>query len=106
MVFPAGGDVPRHPSQLYEAALEGLLLFLILNIISRRVDILRRPGLLTGVFLLGYAIARFIVEFFRLPDANLGFIWGGWLTQGQLLTLPMALVGLLLMLRRPGGHVR
>ena len=106
MVFPAGGDVPRHPSQLYEAALEGLLLFLILNIISRRVDILRRPGLLTGVFLLGYTLARFVVEFFRLPDTNIGFVWGGWLTQGQLLTVPMALVGLFLILRRPGGHVR
>ena len=106
MVFPTGGNVPRHPSQLYEAALEGVLLFLILNLITRRMDIRTRPGLLTGVFLIGYAAARFAVEFFRLPDQNLGFIWGGWLTQGQLLTVPMLVAGLVFAVRRPPLNVR
>jgi phosphatidylglycerol:prolipoprotein diacylglycerol transferase len=96
--------VPRHPSQLYEAGLEGVILFLILAAfawLSRAGD---RPGLLGGIFLLGYACCRIIVEFFRQPDAQLGFLWGG-ATMGQLLSLPVAAAGIWLigraLTRRP-----
>lgn len=97
MVFPAGGPLPRHPSQLYEAALEGLLLFLVLMFVYHR-PWGRRFGLCSGLFLLGYALGRTFVEFFREPDAQLGFLLGG-LTMGQLLSLPMALLGLWLIIR-------
>ncbi len=75
MVFPTGGSEPRHPSQLYEAFLEGAVLFAVLWALQRLPPARRRPGTLTGVFLMGYAIARIIVEFFRQPDAQLGFLW-------------------------------
>jgi phosphatidylglycerol:prolipoprotein diacylglycerol transferase len=91
-VCPAGAD-PRHPSQLYEAALEGVLLFLALRILTHRALSLRRPGLTGGAFIAGYGICRFAVEFVREPDAQLGFIAGS-LTMGMLLSLPMILVGL------------
>ncbi|MCG8356516.1 MAG: prolipoprotein diacylglyceryl transferase [Kiloniellales bacterium] len=104
MVFPHGGPAPRHPSQLYEAVLEGLVLFLVLLALSRR-GWLERPGALSGVFLIGYGLARILVEFFREPDAHLGFLFGP-VTMGQLLSLPLAVVGLLILLwarglRRP-----
>jgi phosphatidylglycerol:prolipoprotein diacylglycerol transferase len=92
IVFPGAGAAPRHPSQLYEAALEGLVLFAILAILVRR-GALRRPGLVLGAFALGYGIARICSEFFREPDAQLGFLWGG-LTMGMLLSLPMMLAGI------------
>jgi phosphatidylglycerol:prolipoprotein diacylglycerol transferase len=92
MVFPNGGPLPRHPSQLYEAALEGLLLFLVLAALIR-AGALKRPGLIIGAFALGYGIARSIGEFFREPDAQLGYLWGG-LTMGILLSLPLMLVGI------------
>jgi len=98
MVFPNGGPLPRHPSQLYEAALEGLLLFLI-QIALRNTEIGRKPGVATGVFLIGYALARGFVELFREPDAHLGFLIGG-ATMGQLLSIPMILVGALLITRQ------
>jgi len=98
MVFPNGGPLPRHPSQLYEAALEGLLLFLI-QIVLRNTEIGRKPGVATGVFLIGYALARGFVELFREPDAHLGFLIGG-ATMGQLLSIPMILVGALLITRQ------
>ncbi len=91
VLFP-GEALPRHPSQLYEAALEGVILFLILFVLARR-GALQRPGLITGVFLIGYAVSRFLVEFVREPDAQLGFLLGG-ATMGQLLSIPMALLGL------------
>jgi phosphatidylglycerol:prolipoprotein diacylglycerol transferase len=95
MVFPSGGPVPRHPSQLYEAGLEGLLLFAILGFLFWRTDARYKPGLLTGVFVLGYGLSRFFVEFFRQPDQGLEHLsWG--LTMGQTLTLPMILAGLYL----------
>jgi len=94
MVFPNGGPLPRHPSQLYEAALEGLLLFLLLGALIR-VGALKRPGLILGAFMLGYAGARSICEHFREPDAQLGFLWGG-LTMGTLLSLPLLLAGIAL----------
>lgn len=94
MVFPGAGDLPRHPSQLYEAALEGLLLFTLIWMVRRFTRAKHRPGVLTGVFLLGYGLARFAAEIFRAPDAHLGFLaWGA--TMGQLLSLPLVLVGLI-----------
>lgn len=96
-VFPGGGPLPRHPSQLYEAALEGLLLFIIIYAL-RYSRLSNKPGLLTGVFFLGYALARGFVELFRQPDAHLGFLIGG-LTMGQLLSIPMILIGIYLIFR-------
>ncbi len=94
MVFPRAGDLPRHPSQLYQLALEGVLLFLILWWYSAKP----RPRMaVSGLFLICYGVFRFVVEFFRQPDAHLGYIAFNWLTMGQLLTLPMVLVGLMLM---------
>ena len=92
MVFPNGGPEPRHPSQLYEAALEGLLLFIVLYLLVRR-GWLERTGAISGVFLIGYGLGRGFVELFREPDAHLGFILGP-LTMGQLLSLPVILAGL------------
>ena len=92
MVFPGGGPLPRHPSQLYEAALEGLVLLIVLWL-AMRAGALKRPGLVIGLFAVGYAIARTICELFREPDPQLGFLWGG-LTMGMLLSLPLMLTGL------------
>ncbi|MHA1599167.1 MAG: prolipoprotein diacylglyceryl transferase [Alphaproteobacteria bacterium] len=100
MVFPRGGPAPRHPSQLYEAALEGLVLFVLLYVLSRNETIRNRPGFLTGVFLLGYSAARAFVELFRQPDAHLGVLAAG-LTMGQWLSIPMLAGGLYLVLRKP-----
>ncbi len=93
MVFPSDVErLPRHPSQLYEAGLEGILLFLALYVLVR-LRALEVSGLLTGAFLIGYALARMAAELFREPDAHLGFRAGG-VTMGQVLSLPMALAGL------------
>ena len=92
MIFPSGGPIPRHPSQLYEAALEGLLLLAVLALLVRG-GALKRPGLIIGSFAVGYALARTFCEFFREPDAQLGFLWGG-ATMGQLLSVPLFLAGL------------
>ncbi len=92
MMFPHGGPLPRHPSQLYEAGLEGILLFLALYVLVR-LRALEVSGMLTGAFLIGYALARMAAELFREPDAHLGFLPGG-VTMGQVLSLPMALAGL------------
>ena len=89
VVFPGAGLLPRHPSQLYEAVLEGALLFGIIYLLHRRKVGLGIPAF---TFLLGYGFFRFLVEFVRQPDAHLGFLWGG-ATMGQLLSLPMILVG-------------
>lgn len=91
--FPAGDYVPRHPSQIYEALLEGLVLFAVLAALVRMQAVRDKPGVLGGVFLMGYGIARAIVEFFREPDAHLGLI-GGFISMGQILSLPMVLAGL------------
>jgi phosphatidylglycerol:prolipoprotein diacylglycerol transferase len=99
MIFPRAGDmIPRHPSQIYQALLEGLLLFIVMFTLSRSERLRVRFGFLTGAFLAGYGVARIIGEFFREPDAFLGFLWGG-ATMGQLLSIPMVLAGLWLMLR-------
>jgi phosphatidylglycerol---prolipoprotein diacylglyceryl transferase len=92
VMFPGGGPLPRHPSQLYEAALEGLLLFALLALLIR-AGALRRPGLVIGAFAVGYGVARSCAELFREPDPQLGFLWGG-LTMGMLLSLPMIVAGL------------
>jgi phosphatidylglycerol---prolipoprotein diacylglyceryl transferase len=91
MVFPNGGPIPRHPSELYEAALEGVVLFIVLGMLVR-VGALKRPGLVSGAFALGYGVARITSELFREPDAQLGFLWGG-LTMGMLLCIPLMVVG-------------
>jgi len=91
MIFPHAGPLPRHPSQLYEAALEGLLLFLVLTALIR-AGALKRPGLIIGCFAVGYAVARTFCELFREPDAQLGFLWG-YATMGQLLSAPLFLAG-------------
>jgi phosphatidylglycerol:prolipoprotein diacylglycerol transferase len=92
MVFPGAGALPRHPSQLYEAALEGVLLLFILYL-AVRMGALKRPGLATGIFGAGYGIARIACEFFREPDPQLGFLFGG-ATMGMLLSIPLILVGI------------
>jgi phosphatidylglycerol:prolipoprotein diacylglycerol transferase len=102
MVFPNGGPLPRHPSQLYEAGLEGILLFTILAVMIR-FGALKRSGLILGSFIAIYAVARIIGEFFREPDPQLGFLWGG-LTMGMLLSVPMIVAGAILIVvawRRP-----
>ncbi|OUN87547.1 prolipoprotein diacylglyceryl transferase [[Collinsella] massiliensis] len=88
----AAGDIPRHPSQLYEAFLEGIVLFAVLYVLSRRKPPLPQ-GAYLGVFVLGYGIVRFLVEFVRVPDAQLGYIFGGVITMGQLLSLPLIFIG-------------
>jgi len=97
MVFPSGGPLPRHPSQLYEAALEGLVLFIVLAALVRG-GALKRPGLIVGAFAAGYAVARTFSEFFREPDPQLGFLWGG-LTMGMLLSIPLFALGVWLIVR-------
>lgn len=96
--FPHGGYLPRHPSQLYEACLEGIVLFAVLNLMWQNEWCRKRRGFISGVFLLGYAVCRTFVEQFREPDAQLGFLWGG-LTMGQLLSVPAALGGIYLLFR-------
>lgn len=96
VIFPASGPVARHPSQLYEAVLEGLLLFIILWRMATKTHALEKPGTLAGMFIAGYGIARFIVEFFREPDVQLGLLTGG-LSMGQLLCIPMIGLGLWVM---------
>jgi phosphatidylglycerol---prolipoprotein diacylglyceryl transferase len=102
-VFPDAGPLPRHPSQLYEAFTEGLVLFVVLAVAVRRFGF-RRPGFIGGLFVFGYSVARIVCEFFREPDAQLGFLFGsslgalhGGVTMGMLLSIPMALVGALAM---------
>ena len=94
MVFPHVDQLPRHPSQLYQAALEGLLLFIILWLYSSKP---RPTASVSGLFLVGYGFFRFLVEFFRQPDVQLGYVAFGWMTQGQLLSLPMIVGGIALM---------
>ena len=95
VVFPNGGPYPRHPSQLYEAALEGLVLLVVLHLVWRRESLRSKPGVISGAFLIGYGLSRVIVEFYRQPDAHLGYLWGG-ATMGQLLSIPMILAGMAL----------
>jgi phosphatidylglycerol:prolipoprotein diacylglycerol transferase len=111
VVFPAAGPEPRHPSQIYEAFGEGLVLLLVLGIAARFVGF-RRPGTLAGLFAAGYGIARIACEFFREPDEQLGFLFGGafaslgGITMGQVLSLPMILAGILLIWLARKGWTR
>ena len=96
MVFTNGGSMPRHPSMLYEALLEGIVLMSVLWIVARKP---RPLGLLSGLFLIGYALARIPIEFVRVPDAHLNYLLFGWVTMGQLLSLPMIILGAYLIAR-------
>jgi phosphatidylglycerol:prolipoprotein diacylglycerol transferase len=98
MVFPHGGPLARHPSQLYEAGLEGLFIFTVL-MLAIRAGALKRPGLIAGTFVFLYGCARIFVEFFREPDPQLGYLAGGFVTMGMVLSLPMLAVGAWLVLR-------
>ncbi len=93
-VFPNAGPFARHPSQLYEAALEGLVLFLVLRLLTHVFLKLKQPGFIAGAFVTGYGLSRIFVEFFREPDPQLGYLAGGWLTMGMVLSTPMVLAGL------------
>ncbi|AHE56850.1 prolipoprotein diacylglyceryl transferase [Sphingomonas sanxanigenens] len=105
IVFPDGGPIPRHPSQLYEAGLEGVLLFLILALCFWKTDARYQPGKLTGIFLTGYGAFRFFVEYFRQPDAGLeNLSWG--LSMGQTLCVPMVLGGIFLIVTAKGRRKR
>ncbi len=97
VVFPHAGPLARHPSQLYEALLEGLVLFIIVWVYSTKP---RKIGSISGLFAICYGVARFLVEFVRVPDAHLGYVAFGWMTMGQVLSLPLILVGLWLFLRK------
>jgi phosphatidylglycerol:prolipoprotein diacylglycerol transferase len=97
-VFPNGGSAPRHPSQLYEFALEGVFLFLLVNMAVYRGKILTKPGRAAGLYALTYACSRIVVEFVREPDVQLGF-FGGFITMGMILSLPLIAIGVWLLLR-------
>ena len=98
-IFPTGGPEPRHPSQLYEALLEGLVLFVFLRILTHTLFKLKQPGFVAGAMITGYGAARIFVEFFREPDAHIGYLAGNWLTMGMILSLPMVLIGIWAMAR-------
>jgi len=100
IVFPTGGPFARHPSQLYEAGLEGIVLLLVLAALIFGIKAFKKPGLIAGIFVMGYGLSRIFVEFFREPDAQLGYLLGtNWLTMGMVLSTPMVLIGLWAALR-------
>lgn len=94
IIFPSGGPLTRHPTQLYESFLEGIVLFFILKAFSQKQ---RKDGSICGMFLLTYSIFRFLIEFVREPDSNLGYLAWDWLTMGQVLCIPMFIIGIFLM---------
>ena len=97
VVFAGHGDVPRHPSPLYEAATEGILLFIIMYCLYRFTGLRRRPGALGGILAMLYAVFRILCEQFRAPDVQLGFLFGtNWLTMGQLLSYVLFIVGVII----------
>jgi phosphatidylglycerol:prolipoprotein diacylglycerol transferase len=98
-VFPNGGPFARHPSQLYEAALEGLVLFLVLRLLTHSLFKLKAPGFVAGAFVAGYGASRIFVEFFREPDQHIGYLLGDWLTMGMVLSTPMVVAGIWMMAR-------
>ena len=93
IIFPNGGDVPRHPSQLYEAFFEGIVLFIILWVMMYIFDLLKKPGIISSLFILLYGLFRFFIEFFREPDQHIGLLYFEF-SMGQILSLPMILIGL------------
>jgi phosphatidylglycerol:prolipoprotein diacylglycerol transferase len=99
MVFTTADAQPRHPSMLYEAILEGLVILVIVWVVARRP---RAAGVLAGLFLVAYALARSLVELVRVPDNHLNYLFYEWVTMGQILSVPMLLLGLFLMLRKQG----
>jgi phosphatidylglycerol---prolipoprotein diacylglyceryl transferase len=99
VIFPKVGPLPRHPTQLYEALLEGLVLFLLLRFLSHSRFKLKTPGFIGGAFMAGYGLCRIAVEFVREPDTQIGYLAGGWLTMGMVLSLPMIAAGTWAMLR-------
>ncbi|MEQ9661299.1 MAG: prolipoprotein diacylglyceryl transferase [Parasphingopyxis sp.] len=103
MVFPRADELARHPSQLYEAGLEGIGLFLLLWYLFWKTEARLHPGKLVGVFLAGYGVARFTVEFFREPDDHLGLLWFQ-MSMGQLLTIPMLIGGIWLIVTAKGRY--
>lgn len=94
IIFPNAGDLPRHPSQLYEAFFEGFILFCILFYLARFTNIRKYKGCLSGIFLIGYGLSRFFIEFFREPDTQIGYIFK-YFTMGQLLTIPIIVSGIM-----------
>lgn len=94
VIFPYGGPLPRHPSQLYEALLEGAILFLIIRYATHVRFALRSPGMVAGLFGIGYALSRMAVEMVRIPDAHIGYVYGGWMTVGMVYSLPILLAGI------------
>ena len=94
IIFPSGGNIPRHPSQLYEAFFEGFLLFLILLLLLQFKKIIKSVGILTGCFISGYGFFRFFIEFFREPDNHIGLLYLDF-SMGQFLCLPMILIGII-----------
>lgn len=96
-VFPNGGPEPRHPSQLYEAMLEGFLMFFLLMFLTYRLLKLKTPGFVAGFFVFFYGCSRIFVEFFRVPDKQLGYLFGDWVTMGMILSAPLVLIGIWLM---------
>lgn len=107
IVFPMGGEVARHPSQLYEAGMEGLLMFVILYTLFWKTDARYKPGLLVGIAAIDYGLSRFLIEFVREPDAQLAWLVEQYgLSMGQLLTIPMILLGLYLVITAKGRRVR
>lgn len=105
VIFPGAGPLPRHPSQLYEALFEGIILFTILNAVWWFIPKYRsRSGFLSGLFFVLYGVFRFGLEFFREPDAHIGFVWQQW-SMGQMLCIPMILLGLFLILRSQPGAI-
>ncbi len=97
VIFPHAGPLPRHPSQLYEAVLEGIVLFIVVWVFSSKP---RKLGAVAGSFALCYGLARFLVEFVRTPDAHLGYLALGWMTMGQILSIPLIAIGLWLLARK------
>ena len=93
IIFPNGGDVPRHPSQLYEAFFEGIVLFIILWVMMHLFDLLKKPGIITSLFIFLYGVFRFFIEFFREPDQHIGLLYFEF-SMGQILSFPMILIGL------------
>ena len=106
VIFPTGGPLPRHPSQLYEGLLEGVIMFLIIRYVTHVRYGLRRPGLAAGIFGIWYAISRCIVELVRIPDKQLGYLFDGWITMGQILSVPVFLAGLGLIVYAMRGSAR
>ncbi len=105
MVFPGSDGVPRHPSQIYEALLEGLVLFIVLFFCARKHSISKAYGTISGVFLIGYGSARFMVEFVREPDAQLG-LFAGVISMGQILCIPMIIAGVVIILWARRNHAK